>query len=123
MGEIIVNHVLSCDAHILEKDIIELAVLYENDLPEVNFITSLYNNLKKKSKINNKLFNLGIVTVSEFCWRGAGSGESYNLLLTEVFPKIQGYAEIMYIWTDGDIHGVKINNGKIKQCRVEHKLI
>jgi len=123
MGEIIAHKVLSCDACMSEKDVIELATLYEDELPEINFITTLYNNLKKRSKLNNKLSDSGIVTVFEFSWDGVNSGDSYNLLLTGVYPKIKGYAEVVYVWEDGTINGVKVNNGNIKQCKVEHRLV
>ena len=86
------TEVLILDAKMLQKDIRDIYVEYEDELAEINFIT---DHRKEPADAD------GYVKLKSFDWCASYSGRSYELLEKTILPKIVGKVKVKFIWEDG----------------------
>jgi hypothetical protein len=105
------------DAKISKSNLIDLLLEVEDDTPEICFL----NNLKRNHTTIDKQ---GYISITEMSWCGEYSGNSYDLFIERVLPKIEGKMELFIIWEGGEsIEGLRVENGNVTEHEVKFSLL
>ena len=54
----------------------------------------------------------------DFYWCGTGSGRHFDVLEKQILPDTKGYAELIFTWEDGEVTGIKVDEGVITKHEV-----
>ncbi len=104
------------DAKISRENLIDLLLEFEDDMPEICFL----RHLKRKCQPNEQ----GYISITEMSWCGEYSGNSYDLFIERVLPKIEGKMELFIIWEGGEsIEGLRVENGNVTEHEVKFSLL
>lgn len=107
------TEIINLDLAMKASDVLE----FEDSGPECCFIEDM---IEVAESMEDKT---SLIKLPNFDWYGEGSGRSYSLLLEEIISKLVGTAEIIFFWEGGNsVSGLKIKDGKYKECDVKHIL-
>lgn len=103
------------EAWMLKKDIRRLLKKHEGDLPENNFL---------EDHADDAADEAGRVKLRTLSWCDSWSGNSWELLVKTIAPKIQGQAVAIFIWEGGEHHsGLVIKDGQVEECKVRLSVV
>jgi hypothetical protein len=82
---------------------------YEDALPESCFLYDIFD----MPCVD------GMTSIQSFEWHGECSGATLDTLKEKIVPLIHGNAQLLFVWEDGCLSGLVINEGTYNDCDVE----
>lgn len=60
-----------------------------------------------------------VLEIADFVWCGSNSGEGYEELLPEILAQTTGSADLLFVWGNGEMTGLRVVEGVVTKCKVK----
>jgi hypothetical protein len=57
-----------------------------------------------------------VIPLLDLRWRGGWSGNSFNAFKSKVLTKTRGTAKLAVTWEDGEVTGLRVVDGVVREC-------